>query len=183
MVGITTACATGLCGSGIRTVPSMVSQHGSASPHLGLPGRTWRLGACSLPCLWLVLAVDWDLRWGLFLPPGFLTIWWLVSKVSIPRERHVLWTCLGIHRHFIVLTEVVSFRERNRLHLLKEECWHYAEGRTCGDGFILVHSSLKNTTGHKNLDVEMITRKMPSIGLRRLQGSWPSIWTRKRISY
>lgn len=108
-----------------------------------------------------------------------------VSKVSIPRESHALWTRpWQSHRHFdhIVLTEDVSFRERNRLHLLKEECRHYTEGRTCGDGCVLVHSSLKNTTDHKNFDVE-ITRKMPSIGLRRLQESWPSTWTRKRVSY
>lgn len=160
-------------------------QHGSASPHLGpLGGGLEDLGLVhSCVCGWCRLWTE-TLAGASSCHLASSQYGGWISKVSIPRESHVLWTRLGNHTGTLTASYWLrTFQERNRVHLLKEECWHYTEGRTWGWICISAYPSLKNATGHKNLDIEVIIRKMPSIGLRRLQGSWPSTWTRKRVSY
>lgn len=90
-----------------------------------------------------------------------------VSKVSVPRESpwkmyHLLGPSLGKH----------TVRHLDGILFLGKECQHSTEGRTCGNGYVLVRS-LKNTTCHKYLGTEMMARKIPTTGPRRLQGGLP----------
>lgn len=72
-------------------------QHGSASPCLGPPVEDLKAWGLFTPVSVVVLAVDWDLSWGLFLPPGFLTIWRLGFKGEYSKREPHLWTRLGNH--------------------------------------------------------------------------------------
>lgn len=120
------------CGSGIQTAHSMVSM--ALPPSSGPPVEDWKTWGSFTPVS--VVGAGCGLRPSLGpLPaPGFLTVWWLGCKgEDSEREPRFMNSPWQSHRHYvhIVLTEDVSFTGRDRFHLLKEECRHYPEGRTC----------------------------------------------------
>lgn len=173
-------CARAFCGSGIRTAhcgDGMALLREVGPPGEGSEAVGWdHLRLIHSPVWWLMLVADRDLSRGCQLEPPCLT--WLphlassqyggwVSKVSVPRESpwkmyHLLGPSLGKH----------TVRHLDGILFLGKECQHSTEGRTCGNGYVLVRS-LKNTTCHKYLGTEMMARKIPATGPRRLQGGLP----------